>query len=200
MELDDLKQAWQQQTPENIDVRNDKNIIDMIQDKNYGPLASMKARFSKSLILMPVAILIFIYDFIVKPQLFQEPLMWFFMGFILYVSITMYFFYRVTNRLLMFRYSLKQDMEKDVQELDRRYKRMLYKNSIVLIAFCVFLEILMSYHQEPDFAGWYKVALYWRILAYIAGLALNYFSYKKLWYRNVGQHIDNLKEMLRQME
>jgi hypothetical protein len=201
MELDDLKQVWQQQTPENIDVRNDKKIIDMIQNKNYGPLSILKSRFSRHLMIFPLGVFAFVYAFIEKPQLLQNPLMWFFLGFVLYVAGFMYFFYRTTNRLLTFQYSLKQDMEKDVKALDTRYRRMSYSNGIALIALFVFSEILMYYHQEPDYEGWYKVALYWRILAYIGAIALNYLSYRKLgWYKQVGRHIDYLKNMLREME
>src|SRR5215217_7304832 len=49
MELDELKKIWTETSVEN---KSTTNIMELIQQKNYGPLASLKRTYRKQIIVM----------------------------------------------------------------------------------------------------------------------------------------------------
>jgi hypothetical protein len=49
MELDDLKKTWQENT---IQKPQNKNIMEMIMHKSYGPLAALRRSYLKQILVM----------------------------------------------------------------------------------------------------------------------------------------------------
>ena len=59
MELDDLKQPWKE--ADKNQKKQNKNIMELIQQKSYGPVAALKRSYRKQIIvmlLMPLLLLI----------------------------------------------------------------------------------------------------------------------------------------------
>jgi hypothetical protein len=208
MELDDLKQVWQQQTTENIDVRNDKKIIDMIQDKNYGPLATIKSKYLRGFIFVGIAYAYLTVLFITTPQKWQNFInnkgLLFLFVFLVPFAIIQYWSrirsLKAINRIQNINEPIKRDIEKQMLSIQKDYKlqNILYVVSFALMG--VFFEMLTQQRSKTDMADWYNVPMYLRVLAYIGLVILSYFYGKWVFQKRFGKHIDYLKNMLCEME
>lgn len=201
MELDDLKQAWQQQTSEDIDVRNDKKIIDMIQHKSYGPIAVIKNKLARAFLLIPIMMVVFYSLYSENPDIFQNPLEWYCIGIICVPVLFNAYWYFELNKLQDNNAAIRENLEIEILRFERTLKQyyvlMLFVNIITIIL----IEIAMSYHKAGEFdRSWMHVPVYLRILIYVGIILLMGFISKVNYQRFFGKHIDYMKDMLRKME
>src|ERR1700709_266088 len=100
MELDDLKQSWNEQSENELKNLNN-NFMEMIHNKSYGPLAELKSKIKRQLVAFPLLIAIFIYNVIKRPDIFKEmlPLMSYF-GFCIFILAGFYWSnYKLIDRM-----------------------------------------------------------------------------------------------------
>jgi hypothetical protein len=206
MELDDLKQAWQQQTPKDTGVHNDKNIIDMVQNKSYGPLANLKEQFERNFFLIIIAYGVFIFDIIMNTPHWQKiyddfPFFVWIASLITIISIvTLIWDYILIRKMQTTQEPLKNNIEHNLAFIDKSMKIQRWGGMLVLPLLFVMIEIIMHQHKNSNFKDWYNVPVYFRMLAYIACMALLYFWSRYLYKRKFGKHIDFMRDMLRKME
>ena len=208
MELDDLKKAWQQQTPEDINVRNDKKITDMIQNKSYGPLASMKARYERQLIIIFVMYSFAIIEFILQPQAWQHlqrynvffvPI-WVIISVLAILITAQIWNYILIRKMQTVQKPIKQDLENKLTFIDRSLK---IENAIGLCLFVLIgigIETLTQRYKNSNYKNWYNVSIYLRMLAYIAIVVFGYFWQKYLYKTKFGKDIYFMRDTLSKME
>src|SRR6476469_1488781 len=112
MELDDLKQSWKE-TP--IPKPVNKNIMEMIQHKSYGPVAALKRGFRKQMIimaLMPFILLLTNASDISKPL--TSVLYWSYVAVAIGVIIVAYYNYRIADKMQDMNGMVKANLEQQV--------------------------------------------------------------------------------------
>ena len=101
MELDDLKQAWKQtdkQKPLN------KNIMEMIQHKSYGPVAALKKSYKKQMTVMfiiPLLLLLTNLDDVNKAL--TSVMFWSYVAFCIAVIIFAFYNYKIASKMQQYR-------------------------------------------------------------------------------------------------
>lgn len=198
MELDDLKQPWSE-SAKNIKPLN-TNVMEMIQNKSYGPAAQLKKAFKKRLIIIPVVVGILITNLSRKHDIFSDGLFWFYIIFCLLMMLYFFYNYRLVNKMQYMDNLVKANLEKQVEILERGLKWRLIITRIYFVVFIVMLEILVYYHREPSLVKWYAQPLVIRLLVYAVAIAALYLITKFTFKSRFGSYIENLKKLVQQME
>src|SRR5438046_2919200 len=97
MELDDLKQTWKEN---NNNKPINKNIMEMIQHKSYGPVAALKKSYRKQMLimsLMPFFLLLTNADDIEKTL--SSVIYWSYVAFSIGVVAYGYYNYRIADKM-----------------------------------------------------------------------------------------------------
>ena len=198
MELDDLKQPWLE-SAKNIKPLN-TNVMEIIQNKSYGPAAQLKRNFRKMIIIIPIVVSMLIVNLSKKHDIFSDVLFWFYIVFISSMMLFFYYNYRLINKMQCMDCLVKSNLEKQVKTLENGFKSRLVIIRGAFIIFIVLLEVLMYYNQEPALAKWYAQSATIRMSAYAILITAWYFITKLIFRTRYGQHIQNLKNLVQQME
>ncbi len=198
MELDDLKQPWLE-SAKNIKPFN-KSVMEIIQNKSYGPAARLKRNFRKMIIIIPIVVTMLIVNLSKKHDIFSDVLFWFYIIFISSMMLFFYYNYRLINKMQCMDCLVKTNLEKQVKTLENGFKLRLLITRGAFIIFIVLLEVLMYYHQEPALVKWYAQPVIIRMLAYAILITSWYFITKLVSRTKYGKHIQNLKNLVQQME
>lgn len=199
MELDNIKQSWKQQSPETLKPLNN-HFMELIQNKSYGPAATLKEKFKKQLVAFPIFLGVVIYDFVKRPELINDITMWLFI--LVAVALTGYFWFNfsIIKRMQNFDTPIKSALEKEITTLESGFRRYFIASRIVFILMVVLLELSMSVHASADFESWHSVSLLVRMLVYTAGFVFHYFMGKRVFENQYGAHIMAMKETIKKME
>jgi hypothetical protein len=198
MELDDLKQPWLE-SAKNIKPLN-TNVMEIIQNKSYGPAAQLKRNFRKMIIIIPMVVTMIIVTLSKKHDIFSDVLFWFYIIFIFSMMLFFYYNYRLINKMQCMDCLVKSNLEKQVKTLENGFKLRLVIIRGAFIIFIVLLEVLMYYQQEPALAKWYAQPVTVRMPAYAILITAWYFITKLVFRTKYGKHIQNLKNLVQQME
>jgi len=198
MELDDLKQAWNQKQstkPLNTD------IMELIQHKSYGPLAALKKAFRKQIVLMaiiPAYFIIFNVDDV--HALLNNVILWSYIAFCLGVIIFSYYNYRIVNKMEGMDYMVKMNLEQQVDLLERRMKWKKTALIFALIFFILLIEIVPYFQHYRMLDKWHSLPVAIRYLAYAGLFVLQYFANTWVNERRYGRHLKYLKELAKEMQ
>ena len=198
MELDDLKQPWLE-SAKNIKPLN-TNVMEIIQNKSYGPAAQLKRNFRKMIIIIPIVVSMLIVNLSKKHDIFSDVLFWFYIVFISSMMLFFYYNYRLINNMQCMDCLVKSNLEKQVKTLENGFKWRMVIIRVAFIIFIVLLEVLMYYNQEPALAKWYAQPVTIRMCAYAILITAWYFITKLIFRTRYGKHIQNLKNLVQQME
>lgn len=198
MELDDLKQPWLE-SAKNIKPLN-TNVMEIIQNKSYGPAAQLKRNFRKMIIIIPMVVTMLIVTLSKKHDIFSDVLFWFYIVFISSMMLFFYYNYRLINKMQCMDCLVKSNLEKQVKTLENGFKWRMVIIRVAFIIFIVLLEVLMYYQQEPALAKWYGQPATVRMSAYAILITAWYFITKLIFRTKYGKHIQNLKNLVQQME
>ena len=198
MELDDLKQTWNQNQstkPLNTD------IMELIQHKSYGPLAALKKAFRKQIVLMaiiPAYFIIFNVDDV--HALLNNVILWSYIAFCLGVIIFSYYNYRIVNKMEGMDYMVKMNLEQQVDLLERRMKWKKTALIFALIFFILLIEIVPYFQHYRMLDKWHSLPVAIRYLAYAGLFVLQYFANTWVNERRYGRHLKYLKELAKEMQ
>ena len=198
MELDDLKQPWLE-SAKNIKPFN-KSVMEIIQNKSYGPAAQLKRNFRKMIIIIPIVVSMLIVNLSKKHDIFSDVLFWFYIIFISSMMLFFYYNYRLINKMQCMDCLVKSNLEKQVKTLENGFKWRLVIIRGAFIIFIVLLEVLMYYQQEPALAKWYAQPVILRMSTYAILITAWYFITKLIFRTKYGKHIQHLKNLVQQME
>jgi hypothetical protein len=198
MELDDLKQSWKE-TP--IPTPVNKNIMEMIQHKSYGPVAALKRGFRKQMIvmaLMPFILLLTNASDISKPL--TSVLYWSYVAVAIGVIIVAYYNYRIADKMQDMNGMVKANLEQQVSILQTRLRWKIIGLRIVFIFFIVLLEVLPYFQHYRMLDKWHSLPLLVRIAVYLGFLLLQYFISPVILQRKFGRHLNYLNTLVKEME
>jgi hypothetical protein len=198
MELDDLKQSWKE-TP--IPTPVNKNIMEMIQHKSYGPVAALKRGFRKQMIimaLMPFILLLTNASDISKPL--TSVLYWSYVAVAIGVIIVAYYNYRIADKMQDMNGMVKANLEQQVSVLQTRLRWKIIGLRIVFIFFIVLLEVLPYIQHYRMLEKWHSLPLFARFAVYLGFLLLQYFISPLIIQRKFGRHLNYLQSLVKEME
>lgn len=198
MELDNLKQTWQESSKSSKPLK--ANTMELIQNKSYGPLASLISKFKTQLLAIPVFVCLIIYQVITKPQLFLSPSIWILYSIGLILSVFFVYNFLLASKLQSPSDAIKKNMEAQIKKLETGFTWFHIITSIFYILLPVALELALYFKIEKDVLLWAQVSIYIRVLTYIAGFVFM-LSLSKRWFNNeYGDHLKNLKRLIEQMQ
>jgi len=198
MELDELKQTWQDtQSTKSLNT----NIMELIQHKSYGPLAALKKSFRKQIALMMIVpayvVMINTHDL---QNVLNSVILWYYVVFCIGVIIFSYYNYRIVSKMEGMDNLVKANLEKQVEILETRMK---WKRTGVLIALVILillLEIVPYFQHYRMLDKWHSVSTSIRYVSYVGFLAFQYFVSTWVNKRRYGQHLQYLKELANEMQ
>ena len=198
MELDDLKNTWQQ-TPPNKNLNTD--IMEIIQHKSYGPLAALKRTFRKQIVLM---LLLPFFLVMVNSQdiqgVFTSILFWSYVAFCIYIIAFAYHNYSIVSKMENMDAMVKTNLEQQVLLLEKRANWEVSNLRIILLFFIILVEVVPYVQHYRMLDKWHSLPAAVRFGLYAVLLLLQYFLNKRIKQRKVGRHIDYLKELLKEMQ
>jgi hypothetical protein len=198
MELDDLRQSWKE-TP--IPTPVNKNIMEMIQHKSYGPVAALKRNFKKQMIvmaLMPFILLLTNASDISKPL--TSVLYWSYVVVAIGVIIVAYYNYRIADKMQDMNGMVKANLEQQVSLLQARLRWKIIGLRIVFIFFIVLLEVLPYFQHYRMLDKWHSLPILARLAVYLGFLLLQFFISPIILQRKFGRHLTYLQSLVKEME
>jgi hypothetical protein len=196
MELDDLKQNWNEQSKRELKNLNN-NFMEMIHNKNYGPLAVLKEKIISQLIIFLAAIGIMIFIFFKKPEL------WYLIDFLVYCLFVLANFYwmnyKLIGRLQNIDATVKETIEKNIKLLEKNIKKYFRLSRFYFILTVIVIEILMLINDK-NLASWHNYSIFIRITIYFSLFILIYFIGKYVYKNQYEKHIVYLKELLEKIK
>jgi hypothetical protein len=199
MELDELKNQWKQ--TDKIHKPKTQNIMELIQNKSYGPVAELKRSFRRQMIAMtvvPIAIVGSNMQHIDKTL--SSAMFWFYILFCIGVVIFARLNYGVVKKMEGMDGNVKSNLEQQIFILETRIRQNLIGIRIALLFFVVLTEVLPYLQNFHMLNTWHSLSPFIRFGAYAALFLMQYFVSRIVSHRKFGQHISNLKELLKQME
>jgi len=198
MELDDLKNTWQQ-TP--VTKNNNTDIMEIIQQKSYGPIAALKRTYRKQIVLMFLIPLMLVA---VNSQdihgVLTSILFWSYVAFCIGVIVFAYRNYHIVSKMDSMDALVKTKLEQQIRLLEKRANWQMMGVRGVLIFFIFLLEVLPYVQHYRMLDKWHSLPVAVRFGAYAGLLLLQYFMNKKIKQRKVGRHLTYLKELVKEMQ
>ena len=198
MELDDLKQTWQQsQSAKPLNT----NIMELIQHKSYGPLAALKKTFIRHILFMIIWPAYIIIDNIDDLHYaFNNVLFWVYIAFSLGIIVFTYYNYRIVSKMESMDNLVKANVEQQVDLLQTRMKWKKTGLTIATLFFIALVEIIPYFQHYRMLDKWHAVAPVIRFLSYAAFMIFQYFVSTWLNERRYGRHLRYLKELANEMQ
>jgi hypothetical protein len=198
MELDDLKQSWKE-TP--VPTPVNKNIMEMIQHKSYGPVAALKRNFKKQMIimaLMPLILLLTNASDISKPL--TSVLYWSYVVVAIGVILVAYYNYRIADKMQDMNGMVKANLGQQVSLLQKMLRWKIIGLRIVFIFFIVLLEVLPYFQHYRMLDKWHSLPMLTRYAVYLGFLLFQYVMSPIILQRKFGRHLTYLQSLVKEME
>ena len=197
MEMDELKKIWNE-TP----IKNkSKNIMELIQQKNYGPLASLKTAYRKQIRLMALLPLMFMVANMKNiDKVFSSVLFWSYVVFCTGIILFARYNYQIVKDMQNQDTMVRQNLEDRIALLAKRANLEIIGLRVVLLFFILLLEVVPYFQHNSMLQKWHSLALPVRFGAYAAMFLLQYFVNRRVKQRRVGRHIAYLRDLVHQMQ
>lgn len=198
MELDELKQLWQ-----NEPVKNNTNtdIMQLIQRKDEGPLTELKSTYRKQMVLMAtIPFVLIATNARDLDKVFTSILFWSYVAFCVATILFARYNYQIVKEMQLMDGLVKSNLEQQIALLEKRAKMEIVYLRAVLIFFAILVEVLPYFQHYVMLDLWHKLPFLVRISAYGGLFLLQYVLNKRLKERRVGRHLTHLKEVIGQMQ
>jgi hypothetical protein len=193
MELDDLKQTWKEKTNQKP---TNKNIMEMIQHKSYGPVAALKRSYRKQILvmlLMPFLLLATNLDDISRPL--TSVMYWSYVVFCIGMATLAINNYLVANRMQRMDGLLKTNLEQQITLLQTRMKWTIIGLRLALLFFVVLAEVLPYFQYYRMLDKWHSLPMLTRYGVYVGLFIAQYFLNPLLLQYKFGRHLNSLKQL-----
>jgi hypothetical protein len=198
MELDDLKNSWKQT---NINKISNKDIMELIQLKSYGPLAALKRGFKKQIRLMAIMPIILIATNIKNIEgVLTSVLFWSYVLLCVGVILFSSYNYRIVTKMESMDGMVKSNLEQQIQLLEMRLRWNIRGIRIALLFFILLIEILPYFQQYRMLNTWHALSPVIRFSSYAALFLFQYFVSRRLKERDFGTHITYLKMLVKEIQ
>ena len=198
MELDDLKQSWQKT---NKVESHDSDIIRLIQNKNYGPVAALKKAFKKQIKLMIIVPFIIFFTNIDRvDRVLTSIMFWSYIAFCIGLITFSWFNYQMVKRMESMDGMVKANLEQQIATLQSRLKWKITGVRIALLYFILLAEVMPYFQHYSMLDKWHSLSLAVRLTAYVGFLVLQYFISTVVSHRKYGKHLLYLKQLANEMQ
>ena len=199
MELDELKQHWKE--PGDEQIKTNRKIMDLLQNRSYGPLADMKKNFRKQMSLMLVFpfVLLSTNMHIGVEKVFSSVLFLAYLALCAGVVIFSYVNYRLVANMQMDE-SVKSNFEQQIAVLRKRLQWKIMALRITMLFFILLVEVLPYFQHYRMLDKWHALSPLIRYGAYASFLVLQWFMTRAVSQRKYGRHLDNLEQLVSEMK
>lgn len=195
MELEDLKATWKQS---GYDTGKKINVMELIQNKSYGPVAAMKTAFAKEIGMMAIIPVILVLTNLDNIGGVLRSLM--FWSYVIFCAGVIVFASRNFRLLGRMDGRVKSHLVQQLYLLETRLKRNLAGIRVAMIYFILLTEIMPYFQHYRTLDFWLSVPPLVRFGTYVSLLVLQYFVSRRVAKKKYGEHIAYLKELVKEME
>lgn len=195
MELDDLKNKWQNDHLTNTSTSK-QTIMELSQQKSYGPAASLKTALGKQVLIIPFLFIILIIQAVRNPMLQSDPFFGLFAGLIVLGSVFFMAAYVILTKMGKTDAPVAAQLKRDIRSLEQMLwcYRLTYLAAIILLA--VFLELFKNAGTAQLIAPWYDIEPLLRIGAYLVLIVVSFFVSQFSFNKEFGKHLEAVKKNL----
>jgi Na+/melibiose symporter-like transporter len=193
MELDDLKKSWQQ-SANNIK-RPQKDISEILKSRSEQPLAKLRGRFRKGIMLMPLIAAFVFMEFGHKQSFSSHFLLVYLMVFCLIMMVYFYVNYRLVSKMQSTDANLHSNLLLQTSTLKKFLKLRLFLMRSAIALFFISIEVIMYVRHGEGYESWYAHAGLFRFSVYLAIFIFFFFFTRRAInhrYRKYMQHLDLL--------
>lgn len=199
MELDDLKSQWRQANNKHKPLN--QNLMNLIQNKSYGPVAELKRSFRRQIIVMTfLPIVIIASNMHQIDKTLTSALFWFYILFCIGVIVFARLNQAVVKKMEGMDGNVKANLEQQIFILETRLRQNLAGIRVALLFFIVLTEVLPYIQHFKMLNTWHSLSPFIRFGAYAALILFQYFVSRRVSYQKFGRHIDHLRELVKQMQ
>ena len=199
MELDELKKHWKQ--ADRIPSTDKHRVMDMIQNKSYGPVAELRRSYRKLMtvmIIIPVAI--FLANLPSLDAMIGSIIFWVYIAFCAGLFVFGWLSYRTVRQMERTEEVVKEHLAKQVSLLGTRLRQKLIFQRVALVVLIALTEI-MPYVQDIHLLNsWHSISPFIRFGAYASLLLLQLFATRRVARARYGQHLERLTSLVKEME
>jgi magnesium-transporting ATPase (P-type) len=193
MEIDQLKQQWQQDvagdTPPDVDLQQIRN------HSGASSLSDLKRSFRKQIVLLALVFSMVIYQFRHK-DLLNSVFFWLYLLFSISLLIFFYANFRIVKRLESNDQPLTAHLLQQVTLLQQRMRlHLMFTRGAALLLF-ILAELVPFFSEESMLVKWHAVHPLIRVAVYIAFIIFQYFVGKKLAEKRYGRHLQRLQSLI----
>jgi hypothetical protein len=198
MELDDLKKSWQQS---NATMKvPQKDIRELLQSRSEQPLAKLKRRFRKGMLLMPVIAAIMLSEFSGKKDLASHFLVWYLLCFCAVMMVYFYVNYRLVDKRQVAGGDVRSNLIHQTKMLTTFLNLRLLVMRGAIAFFFLLVEAFMYFRHGEGFQSWHARSILLRLAVY-AGTFLFFFLFTRLVINHrYGRDITHLQELCKELE
>jgi hypothetical protein len=197
MELDELKDRWMKSNEKmEVPVRD---ILNLIQNETDGPVARLKKRFRKGMILIPFIGFLAISKLVNKHDFIYEAIAWFVVAFCVVIMTYFYINYRLVSKMQSMEADVKTNLLKQVSFLEQGLKWRLRIMRGFVVLFIIMLEWLMYFYPDQNFDSWHGKAVWIRILVYAGWFIFFFFLTKFATDHRYKRHIKRLRGLVEEI-
>jgi len=205
MELDELKNIWQNETAQ---VKEDEQLKSLMNRRSNNPIAKMK----RNLLFELIAIIV-LYGFTIAYYAYafhgkMSEVSWFMIGIALCFFIYYYRKNKLLNELECLSCQVKSNLQKQVSTLEKYVKFYLVSGTALVPLTIVFFSwlIYVKSPNKPHTILYYSASYPWwqTVLAWLGlvGITTVLIYYLNKWYvkKLYGNNIQKLKQLLNEMD
>jgi hypothetical protein len=197
MEIDDLKKIWNEPQPGE---KSNVNIMEIIQHKNGGPLASLKRSYRKQIVVMGIMpALLVLSNFSNIENVLTSVVFWSYVLFCICVVIFARINFNIVAKMQGSDTMVRSHLDQQITLLEKRAKLEMIGFRSVLLYFVLLLEILPYFQHYRMLDTWHSLDPVIRMGSYLLLALFQYLMMTKVRYRKVGRHLENLKKLASQM-
>jgi len=197
MQLDDLKKMTDLATENYKPVNN--NTMELINHKSQSALAHLAQKIKTGLFPFPITVVLFSIVFSTNAQAFHSVLMWMLLSILFIEFINLLFNYDLVKKLQDPLGSTKENLIAKISRLQKSFK----KQSLVALSLyslmAVVLEMVMYYHADANFIGWFKIPMALRISFYCVFVVIQFMLKKHFYKKQFGEHLEKLTNLYQQL-
>jgi glucan phosphoethanolaminetransferase (alkaline phosphatase superfamily) len=198
MELDDLKKSWQQFDKDVTAPGRD--ISQILKSSSDQPLAKLKRRFRKGIILMPLIAAIVYIEFSHKHSFGSQFLVYYLVSFSLIMMVYFYVNYRLVSKMQKAEGDLHSTLVLQTKTLKRLIEMRLILMRSAIALFFISLELIMYARQGEGYNNWYANPFPFRLVVYFAVFIFFFFFTRLAINHRYKKHIEHLQHLLNEFD
>jgi len=197
MELDDLKQAWQQADRQPA---ASPDVSELIHQKSRGSIALLRKAFRKQMLAVCALMAFFIATQARNVgSVSSHILFWTFLAFCGAMIGMLLWNYRLTHKMASMDARVVQNLEQHIALMEQRLRWQSIGARVVILFFILLLEVIPLYQHVRMLDTWHHLSPWIRFAAYAAYLAFQYVLSRTIAQRRFGRHLSHLKNLLNEI-